>query len=73
MVKEFDNVLIPNEEHGILYNQEAYVIRWAFTITVVRDLEGLTPGRGPFARDRQYQKDKVGIIHYDVMGGKGEH
>ena len=24
---------------------------------VVRELEGLVPGQGPFARDRQYRKD----------------
>ena len=27
---------------------------------MVRDLEGLVPGQGPFARDRQYQKDLTG-------------
>ena len=32
------------------------MIRWAYIVTVVRELEGLTPGQGPFARDRQYQK-----------------
>ncbi len=56
VVKEFDNVLVPESEHGLFYCQEAYVIRWAYIITVVRELEGLTPGYGPFAQDRKYRK-----------------
>jgi len=55
-VKEFDNILIPEEDHGLFYTQEAYVLRWGYEITVVRELEGLTPGSGPFAQDRIYQK-----------------
>ena len=56
VVKEFDNILIPEEDHGLFYTQEAYVLRWGYEITVVRKLEGLTPGSGPFAQDRIYQK-----------------
>ena len=55
-MKEFDNVLIPEEDLGLFYTHEAYVLRWGYEITVVRELEGLTPGSGPFARDRIYQK-----------------
>ena len=56
VVKEFDNILIPEEDHGLFYTQEAYVLRWGYEITVVRELEGLTPGSGPFAQDRIYRK-----------------
>ena len=40
----------------MFYTQEVYVLRWGYEITVVRELEGLTPGSGPFAQDRIYQK-----------------
>ena len=50
-------MLVAEDSHGIFYSQESYVLRWAFIITVVRELEGLTPGQGLFARDRQYKKD----------------
>ena len=56
VVKEFDNVLVPEKDQGIFYTNEAYVLRWAYQITVVRELEGLTPGSGPFAQDRKYRK-----------------
>ena len=49
-------MLIPEEDLGLFYTHEAYVLRWGYEITVVRELEGLTPGSGPFARDRIYQK-----------------
>ena len=39
--------------------QEAYVLRWLYRITVVKELEGLMPGSGPFARDRKYQREIV--------------
>ena len=55
-VKEFDNVIIPPKDHGIFFAQEGYVFRWAYIITVVRELEGLTPGEGMFARDRKHRK-----------------
>ena len=61
VIKEFDNVVVPEQDHGVFYSMEAYVIRWAFVITVVRELEGLTPGQGPFAKDREYQKSLVSI------------
>ena len=44
------------KDHGLFYTNEAYVLRWAYQITVVRELEGLTPGSGPFAQDRLYRK-----------------
>ena len=69
VVKEFDNVLIPDQDHGLFYSMEAYVIRWAYIITVVRELEGLAgPGMGPFARDRRYQKSLLNSNN----GGGGE-
>ena len=34
VIKEFDNVEVPDQEIGVFYSSEAYVIRWAFTITV---------------------------------------
>ena len=70
VIKEFDNVLIPEQDHGLFYSMEAYVIRWAFIITVVRELEGLAPGMGPFARDRQYQKSLLNSNN--GRGGSGE-
>lgn len=57
LVKDADNVLLPEKSNGIFYNGEGYVIRWSYIITVVRELEGLTPGEGMFARDRKYQKE----------------
>lgn len=55
-IKEYDKVLLSDSETGLFYSGEGYVIRWAYTITVVRELEGLTPGSGGFAKDRQYHK-----------------
>ena len=55
-IKEYDKLLLSDREAGLFYSGEGYVIRWAYTITVVRELEGLTPGMGGFARDRQYRK-----------------
>ena len=55
-VKEYDNVLVPPKNHGVFFSEEGYVLRWAYIITVVRELEGLTPGEGMFARDRKHQK-----------------
>ena len=49
-------MLVPEKDQGIFYTNEAYVLRWAYQITVVRELEGLTPGSGPFAQDRKYRK-----------------
>ena len=58
-IKEFDNVVVTKDRHGIFYSGEGYVFRWAYTITVVRELEGLTPGEGLFAKDRKYQKESL--------------
>ena len=55
-VKEYDNVLIPPKDHGVFFSEEGYVFRWAYIITVVRELEGLTPGEGMFAQDRKHLK-----------------
>ena len=30
-----------------------------FNLKVVRELEGIVPGQGPFAQDRQYRRDKA--------------
>ena len=78
-------MVVPDQQLGIFYSSEAYIIRWGFQITVslaacilyvyltsithyraftylytplqvVRELEGLVPGQGLFARDRAYQK-----------------
>ena len=57
LVKDSDNILLPEQSHGIFYSGEGYVFRWSYIITVVKELEGLTPGAGMFARDRQYQKE----------------
>ena len=56
VIKEFTNMLVAESNHGIFYSHESYVFRWAYNITVVRELEGLTPGSGPFAQDRRYKK-----------------
>lgn len=45
-IKEHDGVLLSDESIGILYSAEGYVIRWAYIITIVKELEGLTPGQG---------------------------
>ena len=94
VVKEFDNVTVNEKDHGIFYESEAYVIRWAFLITVsnfthththklactytqpsddphthmqvVRELEGIVPGQGMFARDRQYQKSLLAKAKRDA-------
>ena len=34
VIKEFDHIEIPQENSGIFYSQESYVIRWAYKITV---------------------------------------
>ena len=34
VIKEFENVEVPESDHGVFYSSESYVIRWAFTITV---------------------------------------
>lgn len=34
VVKDSDNVIVPEQDHGIFYDSEAYVIRWGFLITV---------------------------------------
>ena len=57
LVKDSDNVLLPEKKHGIFYSGEGYVFRWSYVITVVRELEGLTPGEGMFAMDRKYRKE----------------
>ena len=56
VVREYENVLVPDERHGLFFSAEGYVIRWAYRITVVKELEGLTPGAGQFAQDKKYQK-----------------
>ncbi len=57
VVKEFCNVLIPETDHGIFYSEEAYIVRWVYVLTMVRELEGITPGHGPFALDKEYRKE----------------
>ncbi|XP_011406645.2 PREDICTED: uncharacterized protein LOC100639454 [Amphimedon queenslandica] len=57
-VKDSDSFLINEEDNHLFYSGEGYIIRWSYIITVVRELEGLTPGKGMFAMDRQYQKSK---------------
>ena len=44
-VKESDSVLINEEDNHVFYSGEGYIIRWSYVITVVRELEGLTPGK----------------------------
>ena len=58
-IKEYDKVLLTDKEAGLFYSGEGYVIRWGYTITVVRELEGLTPGTGGFARDRILNKKRT--------------
>ena len=55
-IKEYDKVLLTDKDVGLFYSGEGYVVRWGYTITVVRELEGLTPGTGGFARDRLLNK-----------------
>lgn len=55
-IKEYDKVLLTDKQVGLFYSGEGYVIRWGYTITVVRELEGLTPGTGGFARDRELNR-----------------
>ena len=45
-VKESDSVLINEQDNHLFYSGEGYIIRWSYVITVVRELEGLTPGKG---------------------------
>ena len=56
MIKDNDNVVVAETEHGLFYSQEAYVVRWSYRITVVKELEGLSPGSGMFARERKMQQ-----------------
>lgn len=56
VIKEYENVLVPEDKSGLFFSAEGYVIRWAYRITVVKELEGLTPGAGQFAQDKKYQK-----------------
>lgn len=69
-------MLVAESDHAVFYSHESYVFRWTYTITVVRELEGLTPGLGPFARDRKYQKElqakREGTGGGGQAGGKGE-
>ena len=53
-------MLVPEDRHGLFFSAEGYVIRWAFRITVVKELEGLTPGAGQFAQDKKYQRSLQG-------------
>ena len=59
LVKDSDNVLLPEKSQGLFYSGEGYVLRWSYIITVVKELEGLTPGGGMFAQDRKYQKEQM--------------
>jgi len=34
VIKEFDNVVIPSQQHGVFYSSEAYIIRWGYQISV---------------------------------------
>ena len=45
-MKESNSVLINEEDNHVFYSREGYIIRWSYVITVVRELEGLTPGKG---------------------------
>ena len=45
-MKESDSVLINEQDNHLFYSGEGYIIRWSYVITVVRELEGLTPGKG---------------------------
>ena len=58
-------MVVPESDHGLFYMQEAYVIRWSYRITVVKELEGLTPGEGMFAKDRKRQKEMVCVEYND--------
>lgn len=60
VVREYENVLVPEDRQGLFFSAEGYVIRWAFRITVVKELEGLTPGAGQFAQDKKYQRSLQG-------------
>ena len=59
VIKDNDNIVVPESDHGLFYSQEAYVIRWSYRITVVKELEGLSPGMGMFARERKVQRERV--------------
>ena len=59
VIKDNDNVEVMEADHGLFYAQEAYVIRWSYRITVVKELEGLVFGSGPFAQDKKYRKEMV--------------
>ena len=41
-IKEYDHSLLSEEDVGIFYSAEGYVIRWAFRATILRCLEGLS-------------------------------
>ena len=59
VIKDNDKMVVPVSDHGLFYSHESYVIRWSYRITVVKELEGLTPGTGMFARDRKMQRERV--------------
>ena len=59
VIKDNDNVVVAETEHGLFYSQEAYVVRWSYRITVVKELEGLSPGSGMFARERKMQQVRL--------------
>lgn len=64
-------MLVAESDHGVFYSHESYVFRWTYNITVVRELEGLTPGSGLFAQDRKYRKG-LQAKRQDTRGGGGE-
>ena len=45
-MKEFESVLVDERDNGLFYSREGYILRWGYVITIVRELEGLTPGKG---------------------------
>ena len=45
-IREHDGALLSEADKGLFYSGEGYVIRWAYIITIVKELEGLTPGQG---------------------------
>lgn len=68
-IKEYEKIALSDRTVGLFYSGEGYVIRWGYTITVVRELEGLTPGKGGFAKDRQYHK----LLEKERGGSKEEN
>lgn len=47
-IKEHDSVLLDERNNAIFYTGEGYILRWGYIITVVKELEGLTPGKGKY-------------------------